>query len=109
VRILFDQGTPVPLRDALKDREISTCYELGWSKLENGDLLDAAEEGGFQVLITTDQNLRYQQDLRSRYIAIVVLTTTSWPRIRHEIPIVANAVEKAADERYVEVVLPTPG
>ena len=109
MRILFDQGTPVPLRDALKDQEISTSYELGWSKLENGDLLDAAEEGGFQVLITTDQNLRYQQDLESRYIAIVVLTTTSWPRIRREILVVANAIEKAADERYVEVVFSTSG
>jgi hypothetical protein len=107
VRILFDQGTPVPLRDALQDHEISTSYELGWSKLENGDLLDAAEEGGFQVFTTTDQNLRYQQDLGSRYIAIVVLTTTSWPRIRREIPAVADAVEKAADEEYVEVVFST--
>ena len=109
MRIPFDQGTPVPLRNALKDHEISTSYGLGWSKLENGDLLDAAEEGGFQAFITTDQNLRYQQDLGSRYIAIVVLTTTSWPRIRLEIPIVAEAVEKAADERYVEVVFSASG
>ena len=72
-------------------------------------MLDAAVEGGFQVLITTDQNLRYQQELESRYIAIVVLTTTSWPRIRREIPVVADAVEKAADERYVEVVFSTSG
>ena len=109
MRILFDQGTPVPLRDALKDHENSTSYELGWSKLGNGDLLDAAVERGFQVLITTEQNLRYQQELESRYIAIVVLTTTSWPRIRREIPVVADAVEKAADERYVEVVFSTSG
>ena len=109
MRLLFDQGTPVPLRDALKDHENSTSYKLGWSKLGNGDLLDAAVERGFQVLITTDQNLRYQQELESRYIAIVVLTTTSWPRIRREIPVVAAAVEKAADERYVEVVFSTSG
>jgi hypothetical protein len=56
--------------------DVSTAFELGWSTLENGDLLDAAEADGFEVLITTDQNIRYQQDLRARRIA----NSSSWVR-----------------------------
>jgi hypothetical protein len=72
MRILFDQGTPAPLRHALAPHEVSTAFELGWSNLENGDLLRAAE-GRFEVFITTDQNLRYQQNLTGRQLAIMAL------------------------------------
>jgi hypothetical protein len=82
VRVLFDQGTPVPLRQVLVGHDVSTAYECGWSTLKNGELLAAAETQGFDVLVTTDKNLRYQQNLASRSIAILVLGTTSWPRIR---------------------------
>ncbi len=76
MRVLFDQGyAPVPLRELLDEHDISTAYECGWSTLKNGDLLDAAEREGFEVLVTTDKNLRHQ--LRARSIAIVVLRTTS--------------------------------
>jgi hypothetical protein len=61
----------------LGEHDVSTAYERGWSMLENSDLLDAAEREGFEVLVTTDRNLRHQQDLSARSIAIVVLTTTS--------------------------------
>jgi predicted nuclease of predicted toxin-antitoxin system len=63
VRILFDQGTPVPLRDSLTQHDVSTTYELGWATLRNGELLDAAEREGFALLVTTDSHLRYQQKL----------------------------------------------
>jgi len=66
VRVLFDQETPVPLRQLLPGHEVSTAYERGWSTLKNGELLSAAEVQGFHVLVTTDQNLRYQQNLASR-------------------------------------------
>lgn len=90
MKILFDQGTPAPLRRELVGHEVATAYELGWSQLKNGDLLLAAE-GVFDVLITTDQNLRHQQNLPARRLAIVVLPTTSWPRIqRHVSEIVAT-------------------
>ena len=77
MRILFDQGTPAPLRRALPLHNVETAFERGWSTLVNGELLSAAEAAGFDVLVTTDMNLRYQQDLTSRRIAIVVLTSTS--------------------------------
>ena len=57
MKILFDQGTPVPLRKYLIDHSVTTAYEEGWSNLLNGDLLKAAESQGYQILITTDQNL----------------------------------------------------
>jgi hypothetical protein len=62
MRILFDQGTPVPLRHSLTPHEVATALEMGWSNIENGELLAAAEEQ-FDALVTTDQNLRYQQNL----------------------------------------------
>jgi hypothetical protein len=77
LKILFDQGTPVPLRRYLGGHSVSTAFELAWSTLENGDLLQAAEDGGFEVLVTTDSKLKYQQNLADRKIAIVVLS----PRI----------------------------
>lgn len=82
MRILFDQGTPVPLRRALNGHLEATAYELGWSTVTNGDLIRLDEEEGYELLITTDTNLRYQQNLKTRSIAILVLTTTSWLRIR---------------------------
>jgi hypothetical protein len=81
MKILFDHGTPAPLRRQLAGHEISTAYEVGWATLSNGDLLVATEKT-FDVFITTDRNLRYQQNLAGRRLAILVLPTTSWPEIQ---------------------------
>ncbi|OGQ84839.1 MAG: hypothetical protein A3G40_05450 [Deltaproteobacteria bacterium RIFCSPLOWO2_12_FULL_57_22] len=89
MKILFDHGTPAPLRRALTGHTLSTAYEMGWTELDNGALLKAAETE-FEALITTDQNLRYQQNLTGQRLAILVLPTTSWPKIRaHEAEVVA--------------------
>jgi hypothetical protein len=106
VRVLFDQGTPVPLRQALQEHSVSTAYELGWATLKNGELLRSAEERGFEVIVTTDTNLRYQQNLAARRIAVVVLSTTSWPRIRAAVAHVASAINSASVGSYVEVSIP---
>jgi hypothetical protein len=105
VRILFDQGTPVPLRAPLKNHQIETAFELGWHTLTNGELLAAAEREGFHVLVTTDQRLRYQQNLSGRSIAVVALSTTSWPRIQRAISEIATAIEtvKAGTCQDVEI------
>ncbi|MGH9411184.1 MAG: hypothetical protein ACRD1V_17215 [Vicinamibacterales bacterium] len=90
MRILFDQGTPVPLRTLLVGHAVDTAYERGWSRLANGDLLHAAEAASYDVFITTDQNLPRQQRLAGRRLAILVLPTTRWPEIqRHASEIVA--------------------
>ena len=96
----------VPLRKHLTAHRVATIFDLGWNKLKNGELLQKAEESGFSVLVTTDQNLRYQQNLAARKIAIVVLTTTSWPRIERAAASVARAVDAAAPGSYVEVPVP---
>jgi hypothetical protein len=72
MRTLFDQGTPVPIRRALTGHGIKTTREQGWSTLANGDLLRAAEEGGFELLLTTDTTFPYQQSLQSRKLAVVI-------------------------------------
>jgi hypothetical protein len=105
MRILFDQGTPAPLRHAFAGHDVHTAFELGWSHLSNGELLSQAESQ-FELLITTDQNLRYQQNLSGRSLAIFVLATTSWPELRpHAGQIVAAAVAMKSGE-YLEFVLP---
>ena len=106
MRVVFDQGTPVPLRRAMPHHAIATAFELGWSTLRNGELLSAAEAAGFEVFVTTDTNLRYQQNLAAHRIAIVVLTSTSWPRIRAVTADVVAAVDQAASVRYAEVTIP---
>src|SRR6266705_3260401 len=102
MRILFDQGTPSPLRDTLGSHTVSTAYEMGWDKLENGDLLSAAE-ASFDALITTDQNLSYQQNLSGRSLAILVLPTTSWPKIQLHLPKVSAAVNALRPGDFVEL------
>jgi hypothetical protein len=106
VRILFDQGTPVPLRQSLMHHDVVTTYERDWSRLKNGELLDAAENQGFEVLVTTDSNLKYQQNLKSRRIAIVVLSTPSWPRIQRAVAKIVGAVDAAIEGSYAEVEIP---
>jgi hypothetical protein len=106
VRILFDQGTPVPLREWLPQHEVSTAYERGWSTLANGELLDVAERVGFEVFVTTDSRLRYQQNMSTRKIAILCLLSTSWPRIRRVASSVAERITGCASGSYVEVRIP---
>lgn len=75
MRILFDKNVPYPLRAYLAAHEVRTAAELGWDRLINGELLDTAEAHGFAVMITADQSLEYQQNLKGRKLALVVLST----------------------------------
>jgi hypothetical protein len=106
LKVLFDQGTPAPLRRALGAHRVETANERGWSELLNGDLIAAAEAAGFEVFVTTDRNLKYQQNLTGRRLAIVVLLTTSWPRIRQALPVVVAAIDAATSGTYCEVEVP---
>ena len=101
--VLFDQGTPAPLRHALVGHVVETAYERGWSRLKNGELIATAQSAGFDVFVTTDKNLRYQQNLDNRDMAIVVLHTTSWPRIQQALPKVVAAVAAAIKGSYIEI------
>ena len=106
MRILFDQGTPAPLRRSLTSHVVSTAYEQGWSTVTNGDLIRLAEQQGYELLLTTDTNLRYQQNLQDRTIAILVLSTTSWPRIKAAADQVVDVVAALAPGDYSELRIP---
>src|ERR1019366_8683616 len=93
--ILFDNGTPAPLRYALKNHVVVEAIERGWDTLANGELIAAAEEAGFELLLTTDKNLRYQQNLKDRKIAFVVLGNQQWPVLRRHVDRVVAAVNAA--------------
>jgi len=103
MRILFDQGTPAPLRQSLAGHVVETAYERGWSGLDNGDLLTAAENAGFDLFITTDQNLRYQHNLSGRRLSVLVLPTTRWPQIERHATEVAAAVGSIQSGEYREL------
>jgi hypothetical protein len=105
MKILFDQGTPAPLRHALTGHTVRTAYEMSWTQLSNGMLLSAAE-AEFDALVTTDQNLRHQQDLSRKGLAILILPTTSWPKIRPHQALVAAAVDKLQPGDVVELKFP---
>jgi hypothetical protein len=104
VRVLFDQGVPAPLRDHLRGHEVRTAFELGWSELSNGELLAVAEPK-FDVLITTDRNLPKQQNLAGRRIAILVLPTTSWPRLQAIAPRITQELDSIGPGLYREIQL----
>lgn len=103
MRILFDQGTPVPLRRFLHPHTVDTATEMGWSTLTNGELISSAEQVGFDAMITTDQNLKYQQNLTHRKVAIVVLKTTSWPRIQGSISKITESLQGLAPSDFLEI------
>jgi hypothetical protein len=107
MRILFDQGTPAPLRRHLASHTVKTADEMGWAGLDNGRLLAMAETE-FDVLITTDQNLRYQQNVTGRNLAILVLPTTSWPKIQQRIAEVTAAVDALKPGDFTELRFATP-
>jgi len=108
VRILFDKNVPVPLRRFLSGHDIRRADRLQWGGLENGDLLAAAEEAGFDVMVTADQNITYQQNLKDRRIALVVLGAGNWPIVRNHVVEIAAAVDAAQPNSYALVAMPLP-
>jgi hypothetical protein len=106
MRILFDQATPVPIRPYLEGHVVRTAAQQGWDRFRNGDLLGAAEAEGFDLLLTTDKNMRYQQNLSLRKVGIVVLGHQQWPTLRPHVQRVVAAVNAATPGSYTEVDIP---
>lgn len=104
--ILFDQSTPAPLRQHLKAHTVTEARDLGWDRLVNGDLLNVAEAAGFELFLTADKNLRYQQNLTSRKIAIVVIGNAQWRVLRLYVDRVVSVVDAATPGSYAEVFIP---
>ncbi|MGA2882024.1 MAG: hypothetical protein ABSG13_23980 [Bryobacteraceae bacterium] len=104
--ILFDNGTPRGLARFLTGYSIEEARVRGWEELANGDLIDAAEQAGFEVLVTTDKNIHYQQNLKARKIALVVLEHSQWPMVKLVTEKIVAAVNSAQPGSYVVVEVP---
>src|ERR1019366_2448760 len=106
MRILFDHGAPAPLIPFLEGHTVTKAKDAGWDKLVNGELLKAAEEAGFALLLTTDKNMASQQNLKSRRIAIVVLGNSQWRIVQRYVRRIAASVNAATPGSCVEVDIP---
>jgi predicted nuclease of predicted toxin-antitoxin system len=107
LRILFDKNVPVGVRRFLPKHEVHTVVDLKWDpQLENGELLNAAETAGFDVIITADQNIRYQQKLTGRELSLVVLGSNIWPIVQKHSEEIAAKVEEAAPGSYDFIEMP---
>ncbi|MBN8732399.1 MAG: hypothetical protein J0L64_17790 [Acidobacteria bacterium] len=106
MRILFDNGTPNPIARSLVGHEVAFARQIGWHELKNGELLREAEEAGYDLLLTSDKNIRYQQNLSGRKIAIVVLGNQQWPDVQLHLERVLEAVNAATPGSFSEVEIP---
>lgn len=109
MRILFDKNVPVGVRAFLQKHEVRTTVEIGWpDQLENGELLKKAEESGFDVMVTSDQNIRYQQNLSGRKLALVVMGSNIWPIVRTHGNSISATVNAAVSGSYEFIEMPLP-
>ena len=106
MRILLDHNAPAPLRYALLGHQVETAFERGWAELLNGDLLEVAEAAGFDLLITTDKGIRYQQRWTGRKLSLRVLSTNDWTRIRRAKSLVVAAVNSIPPSSIAEAEIP---
>lgn len=109
MRILFDKNVPVGARSFLLAHEVHTVVEMGWpDQLENGRLLEVAEQSGFDVMVTSDQNIRYQQNLAGRKLALVVLGSNIWPVVQKHRAAITASVDAATPGSYALIEMPLP-
>jgi len=109
LRILFDKNVPVPVRRFLPRHEVHTLPEMQWpERLKNGELLKAAEEAGFDVMVTCDQNIRHQQNLTGRKLALVVLGSNIWPVVQKHGAAITASVDAATPGSYAFIEMPLP-
>jgi hypothetical protein len=104
--ILFDHSTPAPLASYLTEHSVTKAKDRGWDRLSNGDLLSEAEKAGYDLLLTADNNMRYQQNLTGRKIALVVLSTPQWPRVQLHIDKITAVINLVKPGGYAEVDIP---
>jgi hypothetical protein len=106
MRGLFDQATLVPIREFLIGHTVRTAAQEHWDTLTNGDLLTAAEPAGFEVFLTTDKNMRHQQNMAGRTIAVVVIGVQQWPALQPHVTLVVAAVNAATPGSFTDVDIP---
>ena len=99
MKVLVDECLPCPLCDYLSGHNFRTVQQQGWEGVKNGALLTLAE-GDFEVFLTADKNLQYQQNLARRKLAIVLLPTNHWPTLRQHIPEVQAALDAVSSTGF---------
>ena len=102
MKIIFDENVPLPLRQFFSAHEVTTVQAEGWAGVENGAILDRVYRA-FDVLLLADKNLRYQQNLSQRIVALVELPTNRWPALQALAPKIVQAVESALPGSYTVV------
>jgi predicted nuclease of predicted toxin-antitoxin system len=107
-RILLDHNLALDLRDLLPGHDVSHAVEMGWHQIGNGELLTIAEAAGFQIVITADQNIRYQQNLSGRRLSLVVVSTNHWPTLRGSIGLIMETLGLVTSGSYHEVAVEQP-
>jgi predicted nuclease of predicted toxin-antitoxin system len=108
LNILLDQNLTEYLRDLLPGHNVTHAFELGWDRLGNGELLNAAEQAGFNAMLTADQNVPHQNRLQGRRIAVVILSTNRWPTIRQAANRILEALDGLTPGECRRVILPRP-
>jgi len=103
VRVLFDANTPAPRSNFLRGHEVARADQLGWQGMDNGALLEAAENAGFDLLLTCDQNVRYQQSFAGRKLAVVILSSNHWPTLRRVAARIASAIDFVQTRQIVRI------
>jgi hypothetical protein len=103
MRVLFDNGTPRGVATGLTGHSVEEARARGWDILKNGELLEAAEAAGFDVIVTTDRNIRHQQNLAGRRLAIVILSKARWKLIKLKLATIESAVSGATPGSFVEI------
>ena len=106
MKILFDNGTPKPIARTLNGHDVKFARQIGWHELENGELIQQAEAAGYDMLLSTDKNIRYQQDLSGRRIELVVIGNSPWPMVRQHLDKISEAVNASTPGSYIEVFIP---
>ncbi len=106
MKVLFDNGTPKPIAKRLLGHLVTYARQIGWQELENGELIRRAEDAGYDVLLSTDKNIQYQQKLSGRKIALVILGNSQWPVVRLHLDKVVAAINACVPGTYTEIDIP---
>ncbi len=107
MKVLLDECVPLQVRNALHGHEVATAQQMGWGGISNGNLLAAAEGAGFDLFILADKNLRFQQNLTNRRLAILELWTNHRPTLEKHFPYIRAAVESALPGTYTQIPIPS--
>lgn len=109
MKVLFDHNVPRRLRQSLPEHSIDTAREKGWAEVSNGNLLIEAEGDGYDILITADRNMSYQQNIARRQVGVVVLLSNRWPDVQLRVEAIRNALEEVQPGEVREVPIPLRG